>query len=155
MEQEIKGKITGLKYAYKLLSIRDYFKNELYSKIENKFGNEEAENTISEIEKLGYIDDEKVAYNYTRAKLQAGYGPYYITNKLYLKGCFKDISYIENVAEKEKIDMAEYIIKFSKRYIIEKSKDSYKCYIKCINFLKNRGYSPSMVMDIINKEDFK
>lgn len=144
----------GLSYAYKLLSMRDYFKNELYLKIEKKCGSLEAENAVAEMEQAGFIDDEKTAYNYIRVKLKAGYGPYYISNKLYLKGCHKDISYIEEVAEKENINMEEYILKYSKRYIKKESDDPYKDYIKCLNFLKNKGYAPSAVMQIIKKEDF-
>ena len=51
--------------------------------------------------------------------------------------------------------MTEYIIKYSKRYIKKGSDDPYKDYVKCINFLKNKGYSPSAVMQIIKKEDFE
>lgn len=59
------------------------------------------------------------------------------------------------MADKENIDMTEYIIKYSKRYIKKGSDDPYKDYVKCINFLKNKGYSPSAVMQIIKKEDFE
>lgn len=145
----------GLSYAYKLLGMRDYFKNELYLKIEKKCGSLEAENAVAEMEQAGFIDDDKTAYNYARAKLKAGYGPYYISNKLYLKGCSKDISFIIEVAEKENIDMNEYIIKYSKRYIKRESDDPYKDYVKCINFLKNKGYAPGEVMLVIKKEDFE
>ena len=107
------------------------------------------------MEQAGFIDDERTAYNYIRAKLKSGYGPYYISNKLYLKGCHKDISYIEEVAEKENINMEEYILKYSRRYIKKESGDPYKDYIKCMNFLKNKGYAPSVVMQIIKKEDFE
>lgn len=145
----------GLSYAYKLLSMRDYFKNELYDKIEKKCGSLEAEKAVAEMEQAGFLDDERTAYNYIRAKLKSGYGPYYISNKLYLKGCHKDISDIEEVAEKENISMEEYILKYSKRYIKKESDDPYKDYIKCLNFLKNKGYAPSVVMQIIKKEDFE
>ncbi len=145
----------GLSYAYKLLSMRDYFKNELYDKIEKKCGRIEAEKAIAEVVYAGYVDDERTAYNYIRAKLKAGYGPYYISNKLYLKGYNADISYIEEVSEKENIDMQEFILKYSRRYIKKESDDPYKDYIKCINFLKNKGYAPSVIMQIIKKEDFE
>ena len=145
----------GLSYAYKLLSIRDYFKNELYDKIEKKCGSLEAEKAVAEMEQAGFIDDERTAYNYIRAKLKSGYGPYYIYNKLYLKGCNKEISDIEEVAEKENINMEEYILKYSKRYIKKESDNPYKDYIKWLNFLKNKGYAPSVVMQIIKKEDFE
>ena len=65
----------GLSYAYKLLSMRDYFKNELYLKIEKKCGSLEAEKAVAEMEQAGFIDDERTAYNYIRAKLKSGYGP--------------------------------------------------------------------------------
>ena len=102
----------------------------------------------------GYVDDEKTAYNYARSKLSAGYGPYYISSKLYLKGCEMDVSSIEAICEKENISMEEHILKYSKRYIKKNSDDPYKDYIKCLNFLKNKGYSPALVMQIIKKEDF-
>ncbi len=145
---------NGLNYAYKLLSSKDFFKDELYKKIDKKFGYEEAERVVAYLEELGYINDEKVAYNYIRYKLKSGYGPYYISNKLYLKGYHKDISFIEEVAEKENIDMDEYILRYSKRYIKENSDEPYKDYIKCINFLKNKGYSHNRIMNIVKKEDF-
>ncbi len=59
------------------------------------------------------------------------------------------------MAEKENINMEEYILKYSKRYIKKESDDPYKDYIKCLNFLKNKGYAPNVVMQIIKKEDFE
>lgn len=144
----------SISYAYKLLGIRDYFKNELYEKVKSKFGELEAEKAVEYMAANGYIDDKKTAYNYARSKLSAGYGPYYISSKLYLKGCEMDVSSIEAICEKENISMEEHILKYSKRYIKKNSDDPYKDYIKCLNFLKNKGYSPALVMQIIKKEDF-
>lgn len=144
----------SISYAYKLLGIRDYFKNELYEKIKSKFGHEQAEIAVGYMASHGYVDDERTAYNYARSKLSAGYGPYYISSKLYLKGCEMDVSSIETICEKENISMEEHILKYSKRYIKKNSDDPYKDYIKCLNFLKNKGYSPALVMQIIKKEDF-
>lgn len=144
----------SISYAYKLLGIRDYFKNELYEKVKSKFGHEQAVIAVDYMASHGYVDDEKTAYNYARSKLSAGYGPYYISSKLYLKGCKMDVSSIEAICEKENISMEEHILKYSKRYIKKNSDDPYKDYIKCLNFLKNKGYSPALVMQIIKKEDF-
>ncbi len=144
----------SISYAYKLLGIRDYFKNELYEKVKSKFGELEAEKVLEYMVANGYIDDKKTAYNYARSKLSAGYGPYYISSKLYLKGVDIDISFIEEICIKENISMEEHILKYSKRYIKKNSDDPYKDYIKCINFIKNKGYSPALVMQIIKKEDF-
>lgn len=144
----------SISYAYKLLGIRDYYKNELYEKVKSKFGHEQAVIAVDYMASHGYVDDEKTAYNYARSKLSAGYGPYYISSKLYLKGCEMDVSSIEAICEKENISMEEHILKYSKRYIKKNSDDPYKDYIKCLNFLKNKGYSPALVMQIIKKEDF-
>ena len=144
----------SISYAYKLLGIRDYFKNELYEKVKSKFGHEQAVIAVDYMATHGYVDDEKTAYNYARSKLSAGYGPYYISNKLYLKGCEMDVSSIEKICEKENISMEEHILRYSIRYIKKNSDDPYKDYIKCLNFLKNKGYSPALVMQIIKKEDF-
>ena len=87
----------SISYAYKLLGMKDYFKSELYEKVKNKFGEDSAEKAVEYMVLNGYIDDKKTAYNYARSKLSAGYGPYYITNKLYLKGYEADISFIEDI----------------------------------------------------------
>ena len=50
--------------------------------------------------------------------------------------------------------MASYILKYSSRYKKENSRDPYKDYIKCVNFLRNKGYAQSVIMNIIKKEDF-
>lgn len=144
----------AVSYAYKLLGIRDYFKSELYDKVKSKFGEMEAERAVEYMVSNGYIDDKKTAYNYARTKLASGYGPYYISSKLYLKGYEMDISSIEEICEKENISMEEHILKYEKRYIKASSDDPYKDYIKCLNFLKNKGYSPALTMQIIKKEDF-
>lgn len=144
----------AVSYAYKLLGIRDYFRNELYEKVKSRFGESEAERAVEYMVHNGYIDDKKTAYNYARNKLASGYGPYYISSKLYLKGYEMDISSIEKICEKENISMEEHILKYEKRYIKKSSDDPYKDYIKCLNFLKNKGYSPALAMQIIKKEDF-
>lgn len=144
----------SISYAYKLLGVRDYFKKELYDKVKDKFGDDEALRALEYMVSNGYIDDERTAYNYARSKLSAGYGPYYISSKLYQKGYEVDISFIEDICEKEHISMKEHILKYEKRYIKTGSDDPYKDYIKCLNFLKNKGYSPSLTMQIIKKEDF-
>ncbi len=146
---------NSISYAYKLLSMRDYFKQELFEKIEKKYGIVEAEKVIAEMENMGYINDENTAYNYIRNKLKSGYGPYYISNKLYSAGCRKEISFIESVASREEIDITEIIKQYSKRYIKKNSENPYKDYIKCITFLKNKGFSQSLIMTIIKKEDFE
>lgn len=146
----------GFSYAIKLLSVRDYFTEELRKKIIKKIGsNELADETIYKLKEMGYLDDDKVAYNYTRYKLSSGYGPYYIANKLYELGCQKDISYIESVADAEGIDLESFIIKYSKKYKTKNSEDSFKNYVKCVNFLKNKGYPTDLIMNTLDEGDFE
>lgn len=145
----------GLTYGIKLLSLRNYFKSELYSKIKSKFDDKTAVEAVETLEDMGYINDEVTVKSYIRQKLSSGYGPYYISNKLYEKGYPKDISFIENTAYEENIDMAEYIKKYSMRYVVENSQDSFRDYVKCINFLKNRGYALDLIRQTIKQEDFE
>ena len=146
----------GLSYAIKLLSIRDYFTEEIRKKITQKMGsNEIANEVIEKLNEMGYLNDERVAYNYSRYKLSSGYGPYYISNKLCEHGYPKDVSFVESIAEKEDIDLEKFIRDYSKKYIKEDSEDPYKDYVKCANFLKNKGYSMDLIMNILNKGDFE
>lgn len=134
--------------------MRNHFREELYNKVKNKFDEKTAVEVTATLEEMGYLNDEVTVESYIRQKLLSGYGPYYISNKLYEKGCQKDISFIEDVAYKENIEMSEYIKRYVQRYVKENSSDPYKDYVKCLNFLKNKGYSLTLIRENVRKEDF-
>ncbi|NGX45081.1 MAG: Regulatory protein RecX [Chlamydiae bacterium] len=71
----------------RLLARRDYFTFEVRSKLSEKgFPQDEIEKAISEMEKLGYLNDERRGRAYAKQQLALGYGPRAIEFKLRVKG---------------------------------------------------------------------
>ncbi|WP_457640357.1 regulatory protein RecX [Persephonella sp.] len=128
-----------LSYAFKLLSKKDYFKAELKDKLIRKgFDQEEVEEVIFYLEKNGYIDDIKLKERYKEILLEKGKSPLYIKKKLYSKGVNSpEISY------EEEFQTAYNLLKT--KYRKEKEFNT------VVKFLKNRGFSCSVIMEVVNK----
>lgn len=76
-----------LKYACKLLTVKDLFSSEIRSKMKKKgFSEGEIEDSISKLLKLNYLDDEELLPRYLRHYLEKGMGPLLIRQKLQAKG---------------------------------------------------------------------
>lgn len=141
----------AISYGLKLLGIRDYFKAELFIKVAAKYGEAAAKEAVSALEEWRYLNDERVADNFIRMKLLSGYGPYYISGKLYEKGYSLSSQDIMNKAEACGIDIEEQIEKLAERHSIKESGDLYRDRAKRMRFLMNRGY-PSWLCDKILKK---
>lgn len=143
-----------LKYALKILGVKDYFTCEISEKLTSRFGEEQAEDTIAKLNGYGYLNDERVTKNYISYKLRSGYGPYYIKEKLYQRGIETDISTIDEVAVIENVDMEGIIGKLSEKYKGKKG-DARKNYLKCVSFLTGRGFPTGLCFKILKKGDFE
>ncbi len=124
-------------YAFYLLSKRDYFKEELRLKLQKKgFNTEEIEETLSYLEKNGYIDDEKLKDRIKELAVQKGESPLKLKSKLYRKGIKEiDISFSEN-------ELLEAAIQRMKKYKKEKE------YKKIVSYLINRGFPYSIASKV-------
>lgn len=143
-----------LKYALKILGIKDYFEAEIREKLSARFGEEEAAEVIGKLRGYGYINDERAASNYISRKLRSGYGPYYIKDKLFQRGMETDAEEIQKIAEKDGIDMEATLLRLSERYK-DKNGDPAKNFAKCISFLTGRGFSTGLCFRILKKGDFE
>lgn len=143
-----------LKYALKILGVKDYFTCEIREKLTGRFGDESAEETIAKLNEYGYLNDERATKNYISYKLRSGYGPYYIKEKLFQRGMETDISTINEVAVSENVDMDAIIRKLSERYKGKKG-DARKNYLKCVSFLMGRGFPTGLCFKILQKGDFE
>lgn len=128
-----------ISYAFKLLSKRDYFSSELKDKLLRKgFDPEDIKKVIDYLIKEKYIDDAKLKERYIRVLKEKGKSPIYIKRKLYLKGVEPpDISY------DEEFDTAYNLLKT--KYKKEKQFNT------VVKFLKNRGFSYSIIIEVANK----
>lgn len=125
-------------YAFKLLSKRDYFKEELRKKLIQKgFSKEEIAETIKYLEDNGYINDEKLAQRYKEKYLEKGYSSIKFKSKLYSKGYIlnNDFSYKEEVKS---------ALKSLKKY--KKEKDFYSI----VKYLVKRGFSYQVAKEATN-----
>lgn len=145
----------ALSYALKLLGIKDYFTEELRFKIARKYGDAEAENAVEALNGYGYLNDGRAAENYIRSKLRSGYGPYYISGKLYERGYAVSAGDIMKKAEAEEIDLEEQVRSLAGKYTVPENADPYKAWVKCMAFLQNRGYPGWLCNKIVKKGDFE
>ncbi|WP_293445795.1 regulatory protein RecX [Persephonella sp.] len=126
-------------YALKLLSKRDYFEAELRNKLSLKgFSEEEIQKTIEYLKEQKLLDDKKLLERYKEINLQKGKSPLSIKNKLYRKG-ITDIEF----SYEEELKSALHLLRF--KYKKEKR------YADIVKFLKNRGFSYSVIQEATNK----
>ena len=125
-------------YAFKLLSKRDYFSEELRKKLFYKgFSNEEIEETIKYLQENGYLDDEKLAQRYKEKYLEKGYSSLKLKSKLYSKG----YNINENFSYEEEVQSA---LNCLKKYKKEKN------FYSIVKYLVNRGFRYEVAKDATN-----
>lgn len=150
--KKIKSK-TGMEYASRLLSKRDYSEKDLRKKITEHFGAEEAAETIVKLKEYGYLNDERYREVYIQSRIRSGYGPYRISGDLYEKGLDDDLSDLDEICEKSHIDrhaiLRENVASYLKRKNIE---DSYELTEKCKAYFYRKGHSLSDVKKLIDEE---
>ena len=125
--------------AFKLLSKRDYFSKELRQKLLKKgFSEKEVEETISYLVKEGYLNDKKLLDRYKELSVKKGESFLKLKAKLYRKG----ITDVEFSYENE-LEAALNLLqnKFKKE----------KNYPNVVKFLKNRGFSYSVIQEAVKK----
>ncbi|ACO04903.1 MAG TPA: regulatory protein RecX [Persephonella sp.] len=132
-------KREALSYAFKLLSKRDYFSSELKDKLVKKgFDPEESDQVVQYLVQKGYLDDQKLKERLSSLLKEKGKSPIYIKKKFYSKGVEPpEISY------DEEFETAYNLLK--KKYKKEKQ------FHTVVKFLKNRGFSYSVIIDVANK----
>ncbi len=125
--------------AFKLLSKRDYLSEELKRKLIQKgFSEEEVEETILYLKKEGYLNDEELIKRYKELSIQKGESPLKLRSKLYRKG-FTDLEF----SYEEELESALNLLK--NKFKKEKN------YPNVVKFLKNRGFSYSVIQEAVKK----
>ncbi|NPA12713.1 MAG: regulatory protein RecX [Aquificae bacterium] len=126
-------------YALKLLAKKDYFEKELRDKLSKKgFSEEEIEGAISHLKNLGLIDDSKLLERYIELAVKKGKSGAYLRQKLYQKGIYDfEMDYNDELQSALNLLHSKY-----------RKEKNYKDIVK---FLKNRGFSYSVIQDAVNK----
>lgn len=134
-----------IKFALKLLSVRDYFSYELIKRLKKKDENvENVEKTMEYLNKFNYIDDAYTLEKYVQEIFKKQRGINYLKKKLYDKGCGELVSGSDLSAvyskEMEKI-AARKMAEAMKSYTVE----------KIVGRMKSRGFSPDVIYEIFEE----
>ena len=145
MKQILEAMDSNVKsYAYKLLSKKDYFKEELKNKLLRKgFEESQVEEVIKHLESQGLLNDEKLKERYKEIYINKGKSYLKLRNSLYRKG----ITEVE-LSEDEELKSALNLLK--------KSFKKEKTFENVVKFLKNRGFRYSVIkkaIEIMLKEE--
>ncbi len=125
-------------YALKLLAKKDYFESEIRRKLSQKgFSEEEIEETVIYLKNQHLINDDKLLERVKEKAIEKGKSSTYIKRKLFSKGVSIEISY------EEELKSAMNLLK--NKYIGEKR------FYDIVKFLKNRGFSYSVIQEAANK----
>lgn len=152
-------------YVYNILARKDFTEGEIRLKLGEKFNisDERIDSIVSKLKSYGLVNDERFKKNFVLSKLRDGYGPYYISQKLYDKrltispddisdiASCEDIS-IEETAKNVCIKKLDSII--TKSGIGQKTKhlSGYDLYKKCFDFLVRRGFDMELSRRIAKEE---
>jgi len=134
-----------IKFALKLLSIRDYFSCELIKRLKKK---EESAEMISEtmdyLNKFKYLNDDAALEKYAQEIFEKQRGINYLKKKLYDKGCGELVSQMNLSAvytKKMEKEAARKMATGMKGYTVE----------KIVGRMKSRGFSSDVIFEIFEE----
>ncbi|MDR1782320.1 MAG: recombination regulator RecX [Bacilli bacterium] len=126
--------------AFKLLNKKFYTTKEMNEKLSNKkYDSEIINNTIEYLVDNNYLNDEVYINDYVEFKINQGYGPLYIKNKLYQLGLNNNFNF---TIEMQKEALRNYFLKSSYKINDEKTLE------KVIAKLKKQGFYYDIIKEI-------
>ncbi len=150
-------RLSALKYALKLLGIRARTKKELREKLVSKHYSEETvDETLTKLEKIELINDEKFAVNYVRDKLSISRrGPRRIYFELIKRGVDREIANqaTKVINKEEELATAESLLQSRKRQWAKLEPLVRKR--RAISLLARRGFSSSVLSQLLREIDKK
>ena len=144
----------ALNTALRILTRRDHSKHELKQKLKGRgYAADVIDEVITECERLEYIDDQRTAQVFIRQLHRKGYGRKRIRYELDLKGLRgKDIQTVlsKNIADADEYQCAQKIFqKHARRF--DREKEVLKRKDKIYRFLYGRGFSKTMISELVRK----
>ena len=131
-----------IKFALKLLSVRDYFSCELVNKLKKK---EESQEKIKDVmiylNEYNYLKDEETLRKYALELSEKSRGINYLKKKLFEKGCgelFSDNMISKIYSRDMEKDAAERLAKSMSGYSVK----------KIVGRLKSRGFRTDVIYEI-------
>ena len=140
-------------YAFLLLKFRQRSENEIRQRLKKKeFNSEIIESTVSFLKDKGFIDDNYFAKTWIESRIKKPLGIRRLKAELSIKGINKEIIDTQ-INEIKKSYAEEDIVGRIARGRLNKLKsiDPQKAKKRVYAYLLGRGFSPEVVMDIINQ----
>jgi SOS response regulatory protein OraA/RecX len=133
--------------ALKLLSRREYFEVEIRARLQETFPAEQAEQTVNELKRLNYINDERLLNNFIQWQLKKGHGERYIRIALNRKGVDCPAEEIRRIASTDEESFSA-IMRYAEKYYRMKRGASQQ---SCFRYLLARGFLPEDIWTVLNK----
>jgi regulatory protein len=144
----------ALNTALRILTRRDHSKHELTQKLKMRgYAGNVIDEVITECERFEYINDERTAQVFIRQLYKKGYGRKRIRFELNLKGlCGKHIQAVlsQSITDADEYQCAEKVFqKHAGRF--DREKDVLKRKDKIYRFLYGRGFSKTVISELITR----
>lgn len=144
---------TARNYSFLLLKFRPRSEKEIYARLKKKkFNPEIIEKTLSFLKERGFVDDKYFAKAWIESRIKKPLGLRRLREELRIKGIAWQI--IDNQINEIKKDYPEEIIVANlaqERLNKIKGIDSQKAKRRIFSYLVRRGFSPDVVMDVIDQ----
>jgi regulatory protein len=141
--------------AMRLLSSRGHSRKELYDKLLKRgFSKKIIMQTISECERLNFINDFEFAENYLRELQAKGYGIYRIKNAMFKKGVHSEIvkELLENSQENDDAEKKRAMEALKRKMkMLSRESDPRKLKEKACRFLASRGFSMDVIYSVFDE----
>lgn len=141
--------------AMRLLSSRGHSRKELYDKLLKRgFSKKVIMQTLSECERLNFINDFVFAENYLAELQGKGYGVYRIKNAMFKKGVPPEIlkELLENAPDNEENEKARALESLKRKMkTLERESDPRKRKDKACRFLASRGFSMDVIYSVLDE----
>ncbi|MGI6343753.1 MAG: regulatory protein RecX [Bacillota bacterium] len=137
-------------YALWLLGRRPYASNDLLQRMVRRgYSEAEAQDAVSYLQSIGYLDDAAYAEHFVSSRSQSGHGPRKLRWGLRSRGIDPDLAdeAIAQLAEEELFAQAEAL---ARRRLRNQPLDD-KVRASLIRYLLQRGYDYLMVADVVAK----
>ena len=134
-----------IKFALKLLSVRDYFSCELIKRLKKKDdSSQNIEKVMEYLNKYKYLNDVSTLKKYAREIFEKQRGINYLKKKLYDKGCAKLVS---------GADLSAVYSKEMEKTAARKMAEAMKSYTieKIVSRMRSRGFSSDVIYEIFEE----
>jgi len=146
---------SAMDSSLRLLAHREHTSSELRQKLRLRgVTGDLSREVLAECERLGYVNDDRTANLYVRELQRKGFGLRRIRLALKKKGVAPHIvenSLSRHLSHSEELETARRVLR-KKRHTYDREPDGRKRREKAYRFLYSRGFSPSIITELLRQK---